>query len=85
MNRKKAEAEKEDVIAELKEALEDIDFLGGLLPICSKCKKIRDDKGYWNKLEQYFEANSDIAFTHGLCPDCRKELYENEDWYKKAD
>ena len=73
--------EKEKLINELKEALADIDLLGGLLPICSNCRKIRDDNGYWNQLEHYLEENSDLSFSHGLCPECEKALYGNEDWY----
>ncbi len=80
-SRRKAEMEKEKLINELKEALADIDLLGGLLPICSNCRKIRDDNGYWNQLEHYLEENSDLSFSHGLCPECEKALYGNEDWY----
>jgi hypothetical protein len=49
--------------------------LKGLLPICACCKNIRDDKGYWNRLETYIKEHSDADFTHGLCPDCIKKLY----------
>ncbi|MDJ0868568.1 MAG: hypothetical protein QNK03_20840 [Myxococcota bacterium] len=48
--------------------------LGGLLPICAHCKKIRDDQGYWNQLEAYLERHSDAAFTHGICTDCQGRL-----------
>jgi hypothetical protein len=44
--------------------------LSGLLPICASCKKIRDDKGYWNQLEHYISEHSDVGFSHGICPDC---------------
>jgi len=56
--------------------------LSGLLPICSSCKKIRDDKGYWNQLESYIRARSDAEFSHGLCPDCARRLYPDimEGW-----
>lgn len=60
---------------ELEEALRNVKTLYGLLPICASCKKIRDDKGYWQKVENYFHAHSDIIFTHGICPDCMKTLY----------
>ncbi len=52
-----------------------VKILEGLLPICAKCKKIRDDKGYWNQIEPYIREHSEADFTHGLCPDCIKELY----------
>jgi hypothetical protein len=53
----------------------EIKSLGGLLPICSHCKKIRDDRGYWNQLEAYLEAHSEAAFTHGICADCQAQLH----------
>ncbi len=68
---------------ELKKALDEVKQLRGMLPICSNCKKIRDDKGYWNTLELYIEENSEASFSHGICPKCAKELYGDEDWYKK--
>jgi hypothetical protein len=52
----------------------EIKFLGGLLPICASCKKIRDDRGYWNQLESYLEAHSEAEFTHGLCGDCQDQM-----------
>ncbi len=76
--KKQFEKERESRIEELKEALESIKTLKGLLPICSHCKKIRDDAGYWNRIEQYIEKHTDASFTHGLCPDCMKELYGDE-------
>ena len=63
--------------------LAEIKTLRGLVPICSKCKKIRDDKGYWNHLETYIEKHSDASFTHGLCPECSDDLYAHHDWYTK--
>jgi hypothetical protein len=51
--------------------------LQGMLPICASCKKIRDDKGYWNRIENYIAEHSEAEFTHGLCPDCMKKLYGN--------
>ena len=50
--------------------------LSGLLPICCHCKKIRDDRGYWNQLEAYLVAHSDAAFTHGMCSGCQEEMRE---------
>lgn len=61
----------------------EINTLSGLLPICSKCKKIRDDQGYWNDLESYLEKHSDASFSHSLCRECSDNLYGNENWYIK--
>jgi len=68
--RKHAEAERERLIQDLKTALADVRTLSGLLPICSSCKKIRDDNGYWQQVESYVQRHSEAQFTHGLCPDC---------------
>ncbi len=67
--------EKEKLIAELRTALNDVRTLQGLLPICASCKKIRDDKGYWNQIENYLLLHAQIRFTHGICPDCARKLY----------
>lgn len=72
---KTLEEEREKLIQDLKKALTEIKTLKGILPICSSCKKIRDDKGYWEKLENYIKLNSDAEFSHGLCPDCLQKLY----------
>jgi len=76
-----AEQEREKLILELRDALAKIKTLSGLLPICAWCKKIRDDQGYWKKVEEYVEEHSDAHFTHGICPECLKEnspeVYEN--------
>lgn len=72
---KKMEEEREHLIADLQNALSSIRKLSGLLPICSACKKIRDDQGYWNQLEEYIHDHSEAEFTHSLCPDCIKKLY----------
>ena len=82
-DRKKIEQEREEIIKKLKQALDEINTLKGIVPICSSCKKIRDDKGYWNQLESYIESHSDAAFSHGLCPDCSDKLYGEKEWYKK--
>jgi len=63
---------------ELEKALEEIKTLRGLIPICAKCKKIRDEDGYWNQLEAYIEKHSHSKFTHGLCDDCLEELINKE-------
>jgi CheY-like chemotaxis protein len=60
---------------QLEESLAKIKQLSGLLPICAKCKCIRDDKGYWNQLEHYLSTHADIEFSHGICPKCARELY----------
>jgi hypothetical protein len=60
---------------ELSLALGNVKQLSGLLPICASCKKIRDDKGYWNQLEQYISAHSEVGFSHGICPDCVERVY----------
>jgi hypothetical protein len=78
-DRKKAEKEKEKLIVELKKAIYEVKTLGGLLPICASCKKIRDDKGYWNQLESYIRQHSNAEFSHSVCPDCAKELYPELD------
>ena len=67
---KQVEKERKKSIKELKEALANIKTLSGLLPICSHCKKIRDDKGYWNKIEGYIQKHSTAQFSHGICPEC---------------
>ncbi len=59
----------------LRKALDSIKTLKGLLPICSNCKKIRDDTGYWNQIEAYIKDHSEADFTHSLCPECVKKLY----------
>jgi hypothetical protein len=68
--RRRAERERERLIAEISAALADVKALRGLLPICASCKKIRDDSGYWQQLEHYIEGHSTASFSHGLCPDC---------------
>ena len=72
--RKIAEEEREKLIVKLQDALENIKTLRGLLPMCAWCKKIRDDKGYWQKVEDYVREHSDATFTHGICPECLKKV-----------
>ncbi len=74
-DRKRVELEREQVIRELQTALAQVRTLSGLLPICSSCKNIRDDKGYWIQIEDYVRNHSEADFTHGICPDCRGKLY----------
>jgi len=73
--RVQAEAEKDKLIEELRKALEEVDTLRGLLPICSYCHKIRDDEGLWNRIESYLEQRTDVSFSHGICPDCRDKHF----------
>lgn len=70
---------------ELKRAREKIKTLEGILPICANCKKIRDDQGFWDRVENYIERHSAAVFSHSLCPECEKELYGSEEWYLKRD
>jgi len=72
---KEAEAERENLIAELQQALSKVRTLTGLLPICSSCKQIRDDEGQWNMLETFIENHSHAHFTHSFCPECARRLY----------
>jgi len=71
--------EKNDLLTttnnQLKQALEEIKTLRGILPICSNCKKIRDDKGVWNQIEQYVRDHTEVDFSHGICPECVTKLY----------
>jgi PAS domain S-box-containing protein len=73
--RKRAEQERENLIAQLQEALSTVKILSGLLPICSSCKKIRDNQGSWRQVEEYIGEHSDAEFTHGICPECMRRLY----------
>ena len=68
---------------QLQKALGEIKTLKGILPICASCKSIKDDKGYWQKVETYISKHSEAEFSHGLCENCSVKLYGNEDWYKK--
>ena len=68
----RAHAERDRLIQALTAALAEVKALSGLLPICSQCKKVRDDHGYWNQIETYISTHSEATFTHGLCPDCAK-------------
>ncbi len=81
--RVQAEHEKDDALQKLQDALDNIKTLRGLLPICSYCKKIRDDDGYWQRLETYMTKRSQAEFSHGICPDCIKEHYP--EYYDELD
>ena len=71
----KAESDRETLIADLRAALDEVQELHGLLPICMHCKKIRDDGGYWSSVEDYVTSHSKVIFSHGLCPDCLRKEY----------
>jgi hypothetical protein len=73
--RQQAETERESLIFELKDALLNVKELRGLIPICTACKKIRNDQGYWTQLETYLREHTDAEFSHGLCVDCLRKLY----------
>lgn len=77
VHKHRIDTEKEKLTNELKDALEKVKLLSGMLPICSACKKIRDDKGYWNQIEVYIRDHSEAEFSHGICPECAKRLYPN--------
>jgi len=79
--RKRAQIEKDNLIIELKDALSEVKTLSGLLPICSHCKKIRDDKGYWNQIEAYIQDRSEAEFSHSICQECAKKYYPDMDIY----
>lgn len=79
--RKRAETEREKLINQLKTALDKVKTLRGLLPICSHCKKIRDDQGYWNSIESYLHEHSEAEFSHSICQECAKKYYPDFDLY----
>ncbi len=67
-----------DHVKRLKEALSNVKQLQGLLPICSYCKKIRNDENYWQQVEKYISEHADVKFSHGICPDCYNKLFADE-------
>ena len=79
--RKQVEEQREELIEALQKALSEVKTLRGFLPICSYCKKIRDDKGYWSQIESYIHKHSDAEFSHGICPECAKKYYPDMDLY----
>jgi len=76
--RKIAEEERDRLISELTSALSKVKKLSGLLPICASCKKIRNDEGYWNQVEEFISERSEAEFTHSFCPDCVEKLYSDK-------
>jgi two-component system, response regulator PdtaR len=80
----KMEKERKILTAKLQEALARIKTLSGILPICVSCKKIRDDKGYWQQVEAYIGDHSNAQFSHGICPECAQSLYPELNLYKNG-
>jgi hypothetical protein len=78
---KLAAQEREKLIIDLQKALAEIKTLHGILPICSHCKKIRDDKGAWKQMETYISDHTDAIFSHGICSECAHKLYP--DYFKE--
>jgi DNA-binding response OmpR family regulator len=72
--------ERQKMLMQLEKTLKELKALKGILPICSFCKKIRDDKGYWNQIEAYISEHSEAEFSHGMCPECAKKW--QEEWEK---
>ena len=73
--RQQAEKELKQEINEHKQSLDKVKLLSGFLPICASCKQVRDDRGYWNQIETYIRDNSEVEFSHSICPDCKTKLY----------
>ena len=71
-----------ELLARIKTHIE-MKVLRGLLPMCSKCKRIRDDKGFWQQVDAYIEAHSEAVFSHGICPDCLQDMYGEKEWFHK--
>ena len=65
----------------LRESLGRVKTLSGLLPLCSHCKKVRDDKGYWNQIDAYIQENSEVDINHGICPECADKYYPGMNLY----
>ncbi len=81
--RMRVEAEQNALIVQLQAALTKVKTLSGLLPICASCKKVRDDKGYWHRIEKYIESHSEAEVSHGLCRECARKLYP--EYYKDVE
>lgn len=83
--RKMLEQEREELIRELQTALKEVKTLSGMLPICAHCKKVRDDEGYWNQIENYLQEHTGARFSHGICTECADTLYGDQEWYREMD
>jgi len=77
-SKKKIETDRENLIVKLQNALDTIKTLKGIIPICSYCKKIRDDKGAWDEMEEYISSHTEAHFTHGICPECYERILQEE-------
>ena len=83
VERKRLEVERERLLHELQEALERVKTLSGLLPMCAWCKKIRDDDGYWQQVEEYLIAHTDVRLTHGICRECEEKVRRESELTKQ--
>jgi hypothetical protein len=72
---KRAEKEREELIGELKDALAEVKALRGILPLCSYCKRIRDDEGYWQQVDVYIRRHSQAEISHSICPECLERYF----------
>ena len=79
-HRKEVELENRRLTADLKKALDNVQVLSGLLPICASCKNVRDDNGHWNSIESYVSKHSEADFSHDVCPECRKSFTQISSW-----
>ena len=80
---KQSEEKQRALTNELKKRLSDIKTLSAMLPICSYCKKIRDDKGYWELLDAYVSKHTDAQFSHGICPECAEKIVADFEGLKR--
>ncbi|HCY85650.1 MAG TPA: response regulator [Desulfobacteraceae bacterium] len=71
-----------ELLARIRTHLE-LKLLRSLFPMCASCKRIRDDEGYWNQVDSYLEAYTDMSFTHSICDDCMEDLYSDADWFRQ--
>ena len=79
--RKKTEQERQELLERLRASMNEVATLRKILPICSCCRQIRDEQGGWSELETYLLSNAELEFSHGVCPDCARKLYGEENWY----
>jgi PAS domain S-box-containing protein len=78
-DRHRAEVERERLVQELQTSLAQVKLLSGLLPICTNCKNIRNDEGYWKQIEVFISSHSEATFSHGICPECLHKLYPEQE------
>lgn len=79
--RKKTEREREELLAQLQRAMTEVATLRKILPICSCCKQIRDDQGYWSQIDSYLREHAEMEFSHSVCPACAEKLYGDQAWF----